>query len=219
MHSKHGTPSIVPQKPIYKDLRHRVGFNPFNATTLERKSTDTHSADLEKDEKGLPVLARFPMLDLNHYKMVNEVWHYYSVDWGTNCRSFITISSETWLTIKDLCIGYNSISDTDGNQELSSEDVQDTSGTLDDNAETTERSGNNPHGARTWTWLVLTDDGIDPIHFKPQIEYSYPIRNDYFDVRRSISWASGRIKREAKGSRSTHAAEFVQCLHTAVECQ
>lgn len=74
---------------MHKDLRHRVGFSPFTSPIVERKSTDTHSADLEKDEKGLPVLARFPMLDLNHYKMVNEVWHFYSVDWGTNCRSLI----------------------------------------------------------------------------------------------------------------------------------
>ena len=89
MHSKHGSPSIVPQKPMHKDLRHRVGFSSFTSPPVERKSTDTHSADLEKDEKGLPVLARFPMLDLNHYKMVNEVWHFYSVDWGTNCKSLI----------------------------------------------------------------------------------------------------------------------------------
>ncbi len=205
---------------MHKELRRRVGFNTsFNSPVLERKSTDTHSADLEKDEKGLPVLARFPMLDLNHYKMVNEVWHYYSVDWGTNCRSFIMILSETWLTVTDLCIGYNSISDTDAKQDDSSEDVQDTSGILDDNAETIKRSGNNPNGARTWTWLVLTDDGIHPVHFKPQIEYSYPSRDDHFYVRRSISWAPRRIKREAKGSRSTHAAESVQCLHTAVERQ
>ena len=209
MHSKHSTPSVVPQKPMSKDLRQRVGFSPFNPTILERKSTDTHSADLEKDEKGLPVLARFPMLDLNHYKMVNEVWHYYSVDWGTNCRSFIMISSETRLTIKDLCIGYNSISDTDGSQELSSEDVQNTSSVIDDDAETAKGSGNNPHGARTWTWLVLTDDGIGPIHFTPRIVYLYATRDNYFDVRRSISWASGRIKREAKGSRGTHAAESI----------
>ena len=204
---------------MHKDSRHRVGLSAFSSPILERKSTDTHSADLEKDEKGLPVLARFPMLDLNHYKMVNEVWHFYSVDWGTNCRSFIMISSETWLTVKDLCIGYNSISDTDGNQGLSSEDDQDISGTLDDDAESTKRSGNNPNGARTWTWLVLTDDGIDPIHFKPQIEYSYPIRDHYFHVRRSISWASGPFKREAKGSCSTHAAESIQCLYTVVERQ
>ena len=76
---------------MLKDSRHRAGLNPFNTTILERKSTDTHSADLEKDEKGLPVLTRLPMLDLNHYKMVNEVWHFYSVDWGTNCRPFAMI--------------------------------------------------------------------------------------------------------------------------------
>ena len=86
MHSQHGSPSVVPQKPMQ---RYRLGLNPFNFPIQERKSTDTHPADLEKDEKGLPVPARFPMLDLNHYKMVNEVWHYYSVDWGTNCRSLI----------------------------------------------------------------------------------------------------------------------------------
>ena len=74
---------------MHKDLRHRVGFSPFTSPPVERKSTDTHSTDLEKDEKGLPALDRIPMLDLNHYKMVNEVWHFYSVDWGTNCRSLI----------------------------------------------------------------------------------------------------------------------------------
>ena len=87
MHSAHNTPSVVPQKPVYRGLRQRVGFSsPFASPILERNSVDTHSADLEKDEKELLVLARFPMLDINHYKMVNEVWHYYSVDWGNNCE-------------------------------------------------------------------------------------------------------------------------------------
>lgn len=30
-------------------------------------------------------------LDLNHYRIVNEVWHYSSVDWGHKCMSFYAL--------------------------------------------------------------------------------------------------------------------------------
>jgi len=26
------------------------------------------------------------LLDLNHYRLVDEVWHFSSVDWGPNCK-------------------------------------------------------------------------------------------------------------------------------------
>ena len=83
MCSEHNKPVSVPQNPLPQGLLARMQRN---SHTTQRKSTDTHSSDLEKDEKGVEVLAKSPMLDLSHYKMVNEVWHYCSVDWGAKCR-------------------------------------------------------------------------------------------------------------------------------------
>lgn len=78
-----------------------------------------------------------PTLDLSHYRMVDEVWHYCSVDWST----------------KYLCIGYNSLSDTRADSEYRSTQ------TGDDESESTEHVRDKPKGARTWTWLVLCHDG------------------------------------------------------------
>ena len=37
-----------------------------------------------KDSSSSPHAAKG--LDLNHYKVINEVWYYCSVDWGRKCK-------------------------------------------------------------------------------------------------------------------------------------
>lgn len=52
----------------------------------ERKSMDTHSSDPEAHEMEESRRNDRP-LDLNHYRIVDEVWHFCSVDWGSKCEA------------------------------------------------------------------------------------------------------------------------------------
>ena len=61
----------------------------FVQTYKNRKSVDTHSSDPEAFEMG-ESSKEDRGLDLNHYRIVDEVWHFCSVDWGSKCkRSYI----------------------------------------------------------------------------------------------------------------------------------
>lgn len=104
---------------------------------LERKSVESQSVDLEKDGMTMSASLHPPLLDLSHYRMVDEVWHFCSVDWNN----------------KYLCIGYNSLSDTGADSEYRN------TKTSEDDSVSTEHVRDKPKGARTWTWLVLCDDG------------------------------------------------------------
>lgn len=144
MMSEHNTPLPVPQKPLTSPLR--AAYNRMQNQFMDRGSIDTtHSSDPERDEKATYLPVHSQMRDLNHYRVVDQVWHYCSVDWGS----------------RYLCIGYNSLSDTDVAPDDESNGTQDTS-ERDDNVDhipASARSDNNPKGARTWTWLILCDDG------------------------------------------------------------
>ncbi|KAI9808671.1 MAG: hypothetical protein M1825_003823 [Sarcosagium campestre] len=90
--------------------------------------------DLEK--KGaigldLQSESRDQTLDLNHYRLVDDVWHYCSVDWGDKCEA------------TNVCIGYNALhSGPSFNQENTNRSLRDV-----------------PKGKRIWVWLVLCSDG------------------------------------------------------------
>jgi len=62
----------------------------------ERKSIDTHSSDPEAHEMEESRRDNSP-LDLNHYRIVDEVWHFCSVDWGSKCERFLAIG-KSWLS-------------------------------------------------------------------------------------------------------------------------
>ncbi|KZF26495.1 hypothetical protein L228DRAFT_279684 [Xylona heveae TC161] len=77
-------------------------------------------------------------LDLNHYHLVDEVWHYSSVDWG---RSY-------------MCLGFNSLYNV--HIDLSNTDDKERS-RLDV-----------PDGKRVWSWLIICDDGtVISVHEDP----------------------------------------------------
>ncbi|KAL2043302.1 hypothetical protein N7G274_003608 [Stereocaulon virgatum] len=134
MRSNHNIPLPVAQKPVHIGLRQRIGI---------RKSVDARSSDIEMFEDGATSPIQSPLPDLSHYKLVNEVWHYCSVDWGS----------------RYLCIGYNSLSDVEVGQKSGHESAGNYSQAYGDDAEAQRLRENNPKGARTWTWLVLCDDG------------------------------------------------------------
>ena len=52
----------------------------------ERMSIDRHSSDPEALELEEPSDYEKPP-NLNHYRIVDEVWHFCSVDWGFKCKA------------------------------------------------------------------------------------------------------------------------------------
>lgn len=71
-HSKPLTPAVVehPQKSSLSSMMHRhqddIEMAPPGASEVE--------SELESE------------LNLNYYHLVNEVWHFCSVDWGSRCK-------------------------------------------------------------------------------------------------------------------------------------
>ncbi|KAI9800774.1 MAG: hypothetical protein M1833_003191 [Piccolia ochrophora] len=97
-----------------------------------RRGSLTGEHDLEKEvDAGRAKPRTLELPDLNHYRLVDEVWHYCSVDWGD----------------KFLCIGYNALQ--------SGQTMASSSSHL--NPDTPSRDV--PDGKRVWVWLVLCYDG------------------------------------------------------------
>ncbi|KAL5425674.1 hypothetical protein PMIN04_002450 [Paraphaeosphaeria minitans] len=67
--------------------------------------------------------------DLSHYHIVNEVWHWSTVDWG---RRFV-------------CLGYNSLHDVRTKKPH-------------DHNDEVDKSRDMPLAKRVWNWLLLTED-------------------------------------------------------------
>lgn len=62
----------------------------------ELNSVDSHSTDMELHEKGIESEDDPTFVDLNHYNIVNEVWYFCSVDWGSKCKaSKTTLENKT----------------------------------------------------------------------------------------------------------------------------
>ncbi|MCJ1281645.1 hypothetical protein MMC26_000966 [Xylographa opegraphella] len=121
------TPQLVPTTAHYRRLD--FWHTPKTRSNLE-KVIQEKSIDIERDHERIDdPSTQSEAIDLNHYTIVNEVWHYASVDWGS----------------KYLCIGYNSLYNT--------------AATLKTDSGSTPRNQNRPAGKRVWMWLVLCDDG------------------------------------------------------------
>lgn len=81
----------------------------------------------------------------------------------------------------DLCIGYNSLSDTGADSEYRN------TKTSEDDSVSTEHVRDKPKGARTWTWLVLCDDGTPIAEFSTSWTLIRIFRHCHFDIRKSFS--------------------------------
>lgn len=56
---------------------------------VDEKSILDGAADLEgrvSSSEQRSIRSTRPSLDLNHYRIVDDVWHFSSVDWGRNCK-------------------------------------------------------------------------------------------------------------------------------------
>ena len=50
------------------------------AHTLSKLESDVESQEMKANPNSAAM-----RLDLNHYRIVNEIWHFISVDWGHRC--------------------------------------------------------------------------------------------------------------------------------------
>ena len=110
--------------------------------------------------------------DLSHYHIVNDVWHWSSVDWG---RKF-------------LAIGYNQLHNVSTKKPTEDHDETDTNQDV-------------PHGRRIWNWLILCEDKTvisiseDPFPFAhsqlraDELRTLYTVRRNMVSVFRQLTKA------------------------------
>ncbi|KAF2639817.1 hypothetical protein P280DRAFT_402517 [Massarina eburnea CBS 473.64] len=118
-----------------KESSATVNSKNSHLSRLSRKSQRSKEGSLDSEESiGMTELMHSTQLemvrDLSHYHIVDEVWHWSSVDWG---RRFV-------------CLGYNSL-----------HNVRTTTPSTNHDDET-DHSQDVPHGMRVWNWLLLTED-------------------------------------------------------------
>ncbi|KAI9840879.1 MAG: hypothetical protein M1838_003866 [Thelocarpon superellum] len=132
----------------------------FQERLMERETVDEEKR-VESPVSPHPDLLD-PVADLNHYRLINEVWHFSSVDWGE----------------KYLCLGFNSLH---GGSSPVLEAMQST----DDGPRDV------PKGLRLWSWLILCNDGtvisIYEDTFPRQIDLSQKQRFMLAIIRRNLS--------------------------------
>lgn len=88
---------MTPAGPVIDDPHHtnRVQAYVNSKIRSERKSVETESPspDLEKLEMRDSPRSAGSMLDLNHYRIADEVWHFSSVDLGPRCKILVKYQS------------------------------------------------------------------------------------------------------------------------------
>lgn len=172
---QHNTPLVARADPGKRAKRSTVAPR----RKQERSSIESYSTDVEKNEKVERSANRAVDLDLNHYTMINEVWYYCSVDWGSKC----------------LCIGYNSLSQLHATA-LNDDDPE-------------ELISNKPQGRRLWTWLIHCDDGtIIAVHENPypsrQGELSEMQINSVGYMRRNLVTVIKQLSKSNENWRQQH---------------
>ncbi|KAF2019019.1 hypothetical protein BU24DRAFT_385819 [Aaosphaeria arxii CBS 175.79] len=128
----------IPPKPKFLHSKKSSATLRSRRSTKSSKSKSSHRSSneesLDSEESiGMTEMMHSTQLemvrDLGHYQIVNDVWHWSSVDWG---RRFV-------------CLGYNSLHNVRTNSAPHTDDD------LDHGLDT-------PHGKRIWNWLMLCED-------------------------------------------------------------
>ncbi|KAI9754650.1 MAG: hypothetical protein M4579_004613 [Chaenotheca gracillima] len=129
MRSEHPKP---PSEAAAEESRfHRYRMKYHNRSRVDQ-STVLENGDIEMRAASMDTQSSRNQpkeLDISHYKLVDEVWHFSSVDWGE----------------RYLCLGYNSVqtsSETDVEISLSSHGGREV-----------------PKGKRIWSWLIICEGG------------------------------------------------------------
>ncbi|ORY13687.1 hypothetical protein BCR34DRAFT_480677 [Clohesyomyces aquaticus] len=176
----------IPQKPkslqskkSSSTLRSRRSNRSQKSQKSQTSPSSSKDASLDSEESvGMTSMMQSTQLelvrDLSHYHIVDEVWHWSSVDWG---RRFI-------------CLGYNSLHNVETNIPT-------------DHAHTEERDHMQdvPRAKRVWNWLLLCADKTvisiseDPFPFSNgnlranEMKCLYTIRRNLVSVFRQLTKA------------------------------
>lgn len=122
------------RKKSSSTLRSRLSHKSNKSDSMKARAREANEASLDSEESiGMSEMMHSTQLDmiqdLGHYQLVDDVWHWSTVDWG---RRFV-------------CIGYNSLHNVRTKQ-------------TDERPEEADRSQDMPHGKRVWQWLLLCED-------------------------------------------------------------
>ncbi|KAF2657488.1 hypothetical protein K491DRAFT_626337 [Lophiostoma macrostomum CBS 122681] len=171
----------VPPKPKPLQAKQSSATLRSRRSAKSHKSQESHGSSkqtsLDSEESiGMTDLMQSTQLemvrDLSHYHIVNDVWHWSSVDWG---RRFV-------------CMGYNSLHNVRTKSAVEHNDEMDNSRDI-------------PHGHRVWNWLLLTEDKTvisiseDPFPFTggklqaQELKVLYTVRRNLVSVFRQLTKA------------------------------
>lgn len=70
----------IPQSPL------RAMYNRLK----DRSSFDSHALDVEMSSTSESPVSHATSLDLNHYRIIDEVWYFCSIDWGDKCKGSVS---------------------------------------------------------------------------------------------------------------------------------
>ncbi len=152
MSSKPGTPQMA-SAAVDQTSRpnRRAGLFRRSEEVSSPKSSTFISHDEEKASES-PSQSPDPtyqddLFDLNHYKLVDELWHYTSVDTGRKCehQTYQHTTQVTNHDMIDLCLGFNTLH---GGAKVDAHDI-----------DTKLETRIVPRGKRLWSWLTLCEDG------------------------------------------------------------
>jgi hypothetical protein len=173
-------PQSLRKKKSTSTLRSRFSGRSSKSASesVKRRAEDANQVVLESEESiGMTDLMHSAQLDmvqdLTHYQLVDDVWHWSTVDWG---RRFV-------------CLGYNSLHNVRTKPPEHQDDGE------------ASRSRDVPHGKRVWNWLLLCEDKTvisvseDPFPFvngdlrAEDLKLLYTTRRNLVNVFRQLSKA------------------------------
>ncbi|KAJ4323055.1 hypothetical protein N0V94_002079 [Neodidymelliopsis sp. IMI 364377] len=161
-------------------LRSRLSHHSKHSKSSSKKSKSGSNKDTIGSEEsvGMTEMMHSTQLemvrDLTHYQIVEDVWHWSTVDWGR----------------RYLCLGYNTLHNVRSKQTCHSHRT----GQLD-------RDQDIPHGKRVWNWLLLCEDKTvisiseDPFPFMNgevhgrDLRMLYTVRRNLVNVFRQLTKA------------------------------
>ncbi|KAI9779355.1 MAG: hypothetical protein M1839_007463 [Geoglossum umbratile] len=160
--SSNEAPSTTERIKEYTRQKRQQLLDPHQPPTPTAPNAE-NSIELGK----VPPTTNRKRLDMNHYHLASEVWHWSSIDYGK----------------RFLSLGYNWLHSVEARKE----DV------VDPEEELREELKDVPSGRRLWTWLILCDDGTvisiheDPFPGQGAWVGDHESRKELLAIRRNIS--------------------------------
>jgi hypothetical protein len=182
------------KKKSSSTLRSMLSHRSSKSGSTQQRAKEANQAMMDSEESiGMTELMHSAQLemvqDLSHYQLVDDVWHWSTVDWGRRCKSPRDIGECSANIAVVVCIGYNSLHNVR------------TKPVNDQHNDDKDRTGDVPHGKRVWNWLLLCEDKTvisiseDPFPFSngdlhaDELKLLYTARRNLVNVFRQLSKA------------------------------